>query len=154
MRALNQLMYLSKIFLIKFFPPLSLLRQGITTALLGNCGSSLAPLIRGELITSVQKWGDISGVNINLERFSEYLDALSGFNLGINFASLVGHATLRRGFLDHSMEEAGEANIKKMSRLLSDALDEGAFGLSFDPAYLQGGPAGKNELLPLVKMVA
>ena len=33
----------------------SLLRQGITTALLGNCGSSLAPLIRGELITSVQK---------------------------------------------------------------------------------------------------
>ncbi|OHA45894.1 MAG: hypothetical protein A3A80_04445 [Candidatus Terrybacteria bacterium RIFCSPLOWO2_01_FULL_44_24] len=132
----------------------SLLRQGITTALLGNCGSSLAPLIRGELITSVQKWGDISGVNINWERFSEYLDALSGFNLGINFASLVGHATLRRGFLDHSMEEAGEANIKKMSRLLSDALDEGAFGLSFAPAYLHGRPAGKNELLPLVKMVA
>jgi len=132
----------------------SLLRQGITTALLGNCGSSLAPLIRAELITGMQKWADIGGININWERFSEFLNVLSTFKLGVNVASLVGHATLRRGFLDHSMDEANDEQIKKMQRLLSDALNEGAFGLSFAPAYLHGRPAGNKELIPLVEMVA
>ncbi len=132
----------------------SLLRQGITTALIGNCGSSLAPLIHGNLITSMQKWGDIRGLNINWERFGEFLAALSVMKLGVNVASLVGHATLRRGFLDHSMEEANDEQIKKMNRLLSDAFAEGAFGLSFAPAYLHGRPAGSRELTPLVKLVA
>ncbi|KKR78984.1 MAG: Amidohydrolase 3 [Parcubacteria group bacterium GW2011_GWA2_40_8] len=132
----------------------SLLRQGITTALLGNCGSSLAPLIHAELITGMQKWADIGGININWERFDEFLNVLSTFKLGVNVGSLVGHATLRRGFLDHSMDEANDEQIKKMQRLLTDALNEGAFGLSFAPAYLHGRPAGNKELLPLVSMVA
>ena len=43
----------------------SLIYQGITTIIGGNCGSSLAPLVSQETIQSIQKWADIRNINLN-----------------------------------------------------------------------------------------
>src|SRR3989344_930385 len=51
----------------------SLLAQGITTAVIGNCGASLAPITHGRLVAVMQKWADIRDINVDWERFSEFL---------------------------------------------------------------------------------
>src|SRR3989338_10043296 len=47
----------------------SVLTQGITTILGGNCGFSLAPLVRQEVIEGLRKWIDVSAININWQSF-------------------------------------------------------------------------------------
>src|SRR3989338_2810082 len=43
----------------------SLLRQGITTIIGGNCGTSLAPIIKPSDIEEIQKWTGSSEINVN-----------------------------------------------------------------------------------------
>ena len=62
----------------------SLLAQGITSIVVGNCGSSLAPLASLESIKTIQKWHDLAGVNINWVTFGEFVQSLSQKNLGVN----------------------------------------------------------------------
>jgi N-acyl-D-amino-acid deacylase len=38
----------------------SLIHQGITTIVGGNCGSSLAPLASKEIIQTIQKWAELA----------------------------------------------------------------------------------------------
>ncbi|TSC65760.1 MAG: dihydroorotase, partial [Candidatus Doudnabacteria bacterium Gr01-1014_77] len=55
----------------------SLVAQGITTAIIGNCGASLAPLLSRDALLSIQKWHNLEGVNFNWLTFDEYLNELS-----------------------------------------------------------------------------
>lgn len=131
----------------------SLVYQGITTILGGNCGSSLAPLVSGEMINSIQKWADIQEVNVNWQRLSEFLLELEKSKIGVNFGTLVGHSTLRRGVIGDESRLCTEQEIKAMSYMLEGALDEGAFGLSTGLAYTHAQKTDYNELLSLVEIV-
>ena len=51
------------------------LLQGVTTIIGGNCGSSLAPLIRGTL-ESIRKWTDTDLINVNWQSVAEFLSEL------------------------------------------------------------------------------
>ena len=48
----------------------SLVTQGITTILVGHCGTSLAPLPSPEALKSIQKWRSLAGANINWQSFA------------------------------------------------------------------------------------
>ncbi|MBU3925892.1 amidohydrolase family protein [Patescibacteria group bacterium] len=98
----------------------SLIKQGITTILGGNCGSSIAPLVKGSGIKSISKWSDISKININWQSLEELFDELEKHKLGLNFATLVGFNTLR-----YETEDP-----KEMKFLLDSSMKQGAFGLS------------------------
>lgn len=131
----------------------SLVYQGITTILGGNCGSSIAPLFKGEMLNSIQKWADIQEVNANWATMDEFLSALAKKKIGVNFGTLVGHSTLRRGILGDEMRACGDDEIKIMERLLEESLDEGAFGLSTGLAYSHAKATDYNELVSLVEIV-
>lgn len=98
----------------------SLIKQGITTILGGNCGSSIAPLIKGSGIQSISRWSDISKININWQSLEELFEELEKHKLGINFATLIGFNTLR-----YETEDP-----KEMKYLLEISMKEGAFGFS------------------------
>lgn len=131
----------------------SLITQGITTVLVGNCGSSLAPLVEGETILTIQKWANMSEVNVNWLRLSEFLDEVSRRKLALNFATLVGHATLRRGLLREDFRALGEEELEKMKFLLYSALEEGAFGMSVGLAYSHAKVASSGEIEELSRVV-
>lgn len=131
----------------------SMLRQGVTTIIGGNCGSSLAPLVGGNIIASIQKWADINEVNVNWLRMEEFLDVLDKRKIGINFGTLVGHATLRRGLLGEEFRKLKPKEMKMMERMLEDALKEGAFGLSTGLAYSHAKIASTEEIIKLAKIV-
>lgn len=131
----------------------SLIRQGITTIVGGNCGASLAPLAGSEAIKSIQKWHDPSGVNLNWARTGEFLDEVERHNLSVNFATLTGHATLRRGIVGDSFEKLSDEAMKKMEYLLEQSLEEGAFGFSTGLAYSHEKVASAEEIERFVKVL-
>lgn len=104
--------------------------QGVTTIIGGNCGSSLAPIIGENSIESIRKWIDIGGININWSRVREFLSVLGDREIGINFGTLVGHETLRRGLMGDEVRKITDEEVKIMGKMLEDSLREGAFGMS------------------------
>ena len=52
------------------------LLQGVTTIIGGNCGSSLAPLLYGQL-ESIQKWTDINQINVDWHTVGEFFQVLN-----------------------------------------------------------------------------
>jgi len=131
----------------------SLLRQGITTILGGNCGSSLAPLVKADVLKSIQKWADIKEINLNWLTFKEFLEEIGRRKIGVNFASLVGHSTLRRGVLGDDFRHLRPKELKIVKRLLESALKQGAFGLSTGLAYSHAKIASTREIIDLAKLI-
>ncbi|MDP1629120.1 MAG: D-aminoacylase [bacterium] len=131
----------------------SFLYQGVTTAIGGNCGASLAPLVKGDIINSVSKWTDVSDININWQTVSEFFDNLERRGLGLNFGTLAGHTTMRRGILKDDVRELTPDEILKMRFLLDSALAEGALGMSVGLAYSHAKITPKEELDDLARIV-
>lgn len=132
----------------------SLLAQGITTIIGGNCGSSLAPLVSGSVIKTIQKWTSVQALNVDWQTFGEYLAALERIKLGVNFGSLVGHATLRRGLLKEEFRPLRRQEFDDMAYLLEQAMDEGAFGFSTGLSYSHAKIAPTEEITDLAAIVA
>jgi len=130
----------------------SLLKQGITTILVGNCGSSLAPLIKGNLI-SIRKWADPNQVNVNWQSFGEFLEKLSQFKIGVNFGTLVGHSTIRRGLIGEEFRDLTDDELKQMKYLVEESLAEGAFGVSTGLSFSHSRITPPYEILEILKIV-
>ncbi len=132
----------------------SLLYQGVTTVIGGNSGSSLAPLVNPQTIRSIQKWTDVQKINFNWLTMAEYLAEVSRKGLGVNFATLVGHGTLRRGVMQDVARTITPEDIEIMDDLLKKALKEGAIGMSTGLHYTHARDAGIREISHLAKTVA
>ncbi len=130
----------------------SMFLQGVTTAAVGHCGSSLAPLPSIEALKSVQKWHSLVGVNLNWRYFEEYLREIGRQELGVNFLSLVGHSTLRRGLVGDQPRPVTEPELKILERMCSNALKSGAAGVSFGLVYAHEFDSSSSELARLVKL--
>jgi N-acyl-D-aspartate/D-glutamate deacylase len=116
--------------------------HGVTTALAGNCGFTIAPLsddpadgdylmrmlarVEGMPLESLQE-----GVPWNWKTTAEYLDAIEG-RLGINAGFMVGHSAIRRIVMkdDCVKREASADELDAMKQLLRDGLDAGGLGFS------------------------
>jgi len=131
----------------------SLLQQGITTILMGNCGSSLAPLIDGIFINSIQKWGDTSKINVNWLSVAEYLNELKRHKFGVNIATLMGHSTIRRALVGDKSRSLNDTEQKQMNYMVETGMREGAYGVSTGLAYSHGKNATAKELRALMNIV-
>lgn len=131
----------------------SMLLQGFTTLLIGNCGASLAPLLSREALLSIQKWHDLRGVNINWSSFDEYATELSRRSFGCNIASLVGYSTLRRGLVGDAARSLTPEETETLKRMLWDCLEAGAFGLSTGLSYAHEIIISELELYDLTQIV-
>jgi N-acyl-D-amino-acid deacylase len=131
----------------------SLVAQGITTVAVGQCGTSLAPLVSPEALKSIQKWHSLAGANLNWLTFEEYFRALKDYPLGVNVLSLVGHSTMRRGLLRDEVRPATKEEILIMERLLRESLEAGAAGCSLGLVYAHEVDTGQEELLSVAKII-
>ena len=131
----------------------SLLYQGVTTIIGGNCGSSLAPLANKDIIKSIQKWVDISGINLNWLTVGEFLNEVEKKKLPVNFATLVGHSTLRRGLVQDEVRDLESSEIDAMEKMLKNAMKDGAIGFSTGLVYTHAKHASQDEIMRLAEVV-
>jgi len=115
--------------------------QGVTTAVMGNCGFTLAPVrseARSLVVRNLERAEDIDpkvlaeGIPWSWETFPEYLDAVDALPKSINYAANIGHSALRTWAMgERAFEEtASEDDLAKMAAQLEAALRAGAIGLS------------------------
>ncbi len=131
----------------------SLVYQGITTIVGGNCGTSLAPLATPATIDAIQKWVDVKKINISWLKVKELLSVLDEKKISANFATLVGHATLRRGVINDEVRSMLPKEIEAMKKALERAMKDGALGMSTGLIYSHARLAPYEELLALAKIV-
>lgn len=132
----------------------SLLRQGITTIIGGNCGASLAPMISISGIEAIKKWADIKNVAINWSSMAEFLNELSGKKIGVNFGTLIGHTTLRRGLLKQEIRLLQKKEQEQMNYIVDQSMSEGAFGISAGLVYSHTKITPTEELIEISKITA
>jgi N-acyl-D-amino-acid deacylase len=138
----------------------SLVHQGITTAVVGQCGLSPAPLPhsnREEVIAG------LSGILSELEgmvpwsewsSFGEYLSFLRRLGVSLNVVPLVGQGTIRSGVMGFRAGRASEEQMMRMQEEALKALQEGAWGLSTGLIYPPGSYASTDELKELTQVLA
>ncbi len=131
----------------------SLVYQGITTIIGGNCGASVAPLTSGKIIESVQKWADIKEVNVNWLSMGDFRKEMEKRKLGLNFGTLVGHGTLRRGIIGDEMRRLTKNELEIFKNILERSLEDGALGFSAGLAYSHEREAKWDELEVMLEIV-
>ena len=127
------------------------LLQGITTEINGNCGLSAGPML-GEAV--LRRKPDLAeyGITEGWATLGEYLKLLEHKGLGLNFASLVGHGSVRGSAVGYSRGGPPSASeMSAMEGLVADALGDGAIGLSTGLIYPPGIYADTDELIRLAR---
>ncbi len=133
------------------------LKQGVTLEVLGNCGTSLAPLasISRALIPAESDSDVTSWVHpLDWSSYAEYVGVLQAAGLAINVAGLVGHGTLRLTAMGPSDARPTPDQMACMKSLLSQSMASGAAGLSTGLIYAPGCFADTKELIELARVAA
>lgn len=117
--------------------------HGVTTALIGNCGVTFAPVSpanRRYLAELMQAVEDISadaimdGLPWSWTSYGGYLDALQALRPSLNMVGLAGHSAIRfEAMGDRSMDEGVQADDRELARiadLVRQSVSEGAVGFS------------------------
>lgn len=131
------------------------LMQGITTAVVGNCGFSMAPLNPNNLYLLKKYLSHVDKYNYNWNwtSFREFYQKVQETNIALNLAPLVGHGTIRIAVKGFDKSQPSEREMQEMKRLLAESLEDGAFGMSSGLTYPPGGYAEKEELHELGKIL-
>lgn len=116
--------------------------HGVTTVVMGNCGVGFAPVHPGSeewLIQLMEGVEDIPGAALSegitwgWETFPEYLDVLDQRRLGIDVGTQVPHGAVRAyvmGERGARNEPATPEDIEAMGRIVEEAIEAGALGVS------------------------
>ncbi|MHA2064513.1 MAG: N-acyl-D-amino-acid deacylase family protein [Candidatus Thorarchaeota archaeon] len=137
----------------------SMIRQGVTTSVIGNCGFSLAP-VNEERIYLMKKEIDLfsppgQDVEITWRTFKEYLETLEDSKTTMNIVPLVGFGAVRiAAGPAYENREPSSNEMNAMKLLVQEAMEAGAFGLSTGLIYAPQVYAETSEILELAKLVA
>ncbi|KAA3600055.1 MAG: D-aminoacylase [Calditrichaeota bacterium] len=126
--------------------------QGVTTEIIGNCGTSSGPI--GDLLKpTMHKLSGEIGFDFNWESLGDWFGRVEDFGLPFNFATYVGHSTLRGGVCT-DIQEITDLEIDEMCAMLDQSLKEGALGMSTGLVYAPGSFATTEEIIELAKVCA
>jgi N-acyl-D-amino-acid deacylase len=131
----------------------SKIRQGVTTEVVGNCGFSPAPVapeFRDELKSFALYVP--RGMDFAWPTFADYLRSLDTSGAALNVVHLVGQGTLRIAAMGFARRPATAPELTRMQKLLADAMEDGAWGLSTGLIYAPGSYAATDELVEVARV--
>jgi len=131
----------------------SKIRQGVTTEVVGNCGFSPAP-VSAEFRDDLRGFALYvpPGMDFAWPGFAEYLRAFDSGGAALNVVQLVGHGTLRIAAMGFARRPPAAAELTRMQRLMGEAVEAGAWGLSTGLIYAPGSYATTEEIVDVARV--
>jgi N-acyl-D-amino-acid deacylase len=119
--------------------------QGVTTEIAGNCGTSVAPL-HGEARLRKVRDARTYRLDVDWTTFDEFFGAVERSGVACNVASLVGLGTTRSCISGASERRLEREELEAQTRLVREAVDHGALGVSSGLIYEPSRYADLTEL--------
>jgi N-acyl-D-amino-acid deacylase len=127
---------------------------GVTTAVIGNCGFTIAPCKPEHRDLTMRNLTQVEGMSIDVlrggidwqfETFPEYLAQLKRKGCVINTAAYIGHSSVRTYVMGEAAgERTATANeIAMMANIVREAMQAGAIGFATSTSPAHNGEAGK-----------
>jgi N-acyl-D-amino-acid deacylase len=132
----------------------SAVRQGVTTVISGNCGSSPVPIADAILEESQKLLREQYGLELTWRDFGGFFGRLEKAGISVNYGTLVGHGAIRGTAMGFNNRAAKPEEMDKMRSFVAAAMDDGALGLSSGLEYTPGSFAPADELTALCRIVA
>jgi N-acyl-D-amino-acid deacylase len=126
---------------------------GVTTAVIGNCGFTIAPCKPADRDMTMRNLTQVEGMSLEVlkcgidwgfETFAEYLAMLRGKGCVVNTAAYIGHSSVRTWVMgaDASKREATPLEIEQMQTIVRDAMAAGAVGFASSTSPAHNGEGG------------
>ena len=126
---------------------------GVTTAVIGNCGFTIAPCRPEDRELVMKNLTQVEGMSLaalragvrwDFESMPQYMDMLERRGSALNIACFAGHSSIRTYVMgDAASRRAATAQeILSMKQLLLEALRAGAIGLSSTTSPAHNGEGG------------
>lgn len=131
----------------------SMVHQGITTAVIGQCGASPVPLLKEtrEQVLAMREGGEHPLPWEEWSTFASYLGYLAQIGISVNVVPLVGQGTVRSAVMGFDAGLANADQIARMQALVAQAMEEGAIGVSTGLIYPPGSYASTEELIAVTE---
>lgn len=117
-----------------------MLAQGITTTVVGNCGISMTPCSedpeRAKEMYSFDEPVLGPPCNNGIHSYHDYMKALDGMELPVNFASMIGTGSVKITVKGFSNTPYTDEEMEAAKGLVENAMKEGAAGVSVGIMYL------------------
>jgi N-acyl-D-amino-acid deacylase len=133
----------------------SLVHQGITTIVAGQCGASPAPLLdeTREQVIAMNQSEDMPLPWQEWSTFGSYLDYLAHTGVSLNVVPLVGQGTVRSAVMGFTARRPDRGQVARMQAEVAQAMDEGAVGISTGLIYPPGSYTSTEELIAMTRPV-
>ena len=131
--------------------------QGVTTENLGLDSYSLAPIREADKADWAVLLSGLAGkmdVAWNWHSFADYLDAIDAARPSVNASSYVGLGTVRNHVMGMVDTPPSPAQLATMRELVTEAMDQGARGVSAGLIYTPNKYQSTEELVELVRVAA
>jgi len=127
---------------------------GVTTAVIGNCGFTIAPCRPADRDITMRNLTQVEGMSLDVlrqgirwgfETFPEYLAQLKKQGSAVNVAAYIGHSSVRTYVMgaDAAQRVATDAEIAQMQAIVRDAMAHGAVGFASSTSPAHNGEGGK-----------
>ncbi len=114
---------------------------GVTTAVIGNCGFTIAPCRAADRDLTMRNLTQVEGMSLDalrtgirwdFESIPEYFDMLERSGLGVNVAAFAGHSAIRTYVMGEASHKraATDDEIARMADIVRDAMAHGAVGFA------------------------
>lgn len=131
----------------------SKIRQGVTTELGGNCGSGPFPM-KQPISESAKRQAERDNITMNWTDLKGFHSAVASKGTALNHATLIGQGTVRSFVMGDDQREPRAEELETMKRIVAEAMEHGAFGISSGLEYTPSGFADTTELIELCKVVS
>ncbi len=126
---------------------------GVTTAVIGNCGFTIAPCKPEDRDLTMRNLTQVEGMSLDalrqgiawdFETFPEYMAQLRRHGCAVNIAAYLGHSSVRTYVMggDASKRAATDTEIEAMQAIVREALQAGAVGFASSTSPAHNGEGG------------
>jgi N-acyl-D-aspartate/D-glutamate deacylase len=126
---------------------------GVTTAVIGNCGFTIAPCRPADRERVMRNLTQVEGMSLDALRAGirwdfqtvpQYLDMLERRGAAVNIAAFVGHSSVRTYVMGNAATEraANEAEVAAMRNIVLEGMRAGAIGFATSTSPAHNGADG------------